>query len=127
MNKELQTYIDNNFAKITKARKLSKANIMKLKHAEFIRMDGTGYYQFVSLDKLNKSVKVKTIKGTDWFDYEDVLKDDACKILNKLFAASKTFQEMHGIGVGESSLKDILKQLDKFVDKPFDILDCKKK
>ena len=127
MCKELQTYVEDNFKQLTKMRKLSKANIMKLKHAEFVRMDGSGYYQFVSLDKLNKAVKVKTIKGTDWFDYEEVAKDDVCKILNKLFAASKTFQTMHGTGVGESSIKELLKQIDKFVDKPFDILDCKKK
>lgn len=103
---------------LTKARKLSRKQCMNLKNNQFVRMNGSGYFRVLTVNKLDKTVDVFHADGTGTYDFSDVMYDKACELFDSLYKTSKKFRSVKGSGILESSFSSFLDTMSDYSNEP---------
>lgn len=120
---KMQIFIDEDIKKLTKPMKFSRKQCMKLKNNQYVRMDGNGYFRVSSIDKLHKTVDVFDKHGIDRYDFEEVMYDKTCLLLDKMYKMSKKFRATYGDGIGEGQqLSNFFNHLDTYVQEPENVV-----
>ena len=114
----MQDFVNENILQLTKRRKMSRKQCMRLKNNQFVRMEGTGYYRVHTIDKLNKTVDVFCSNGTNTYDFDEVIYDKTCVLLDKLYKSSKKFRADHSSGLEEQKLNEFLVGLNQYTQEP---------